>query len=60
MIFHVFNENFHFLIMPQLIPLQDGQYGTVYYKKYCKEFLFFTHAGILVLRQNYAEFIIKI
>ena len=29
-------------------------------KKYCTEFMFFTHAGFLVLPQNFSEFRIQI
>ena len=44
-----------FLIKPQLL---DGQYGTA--RNTANNFLFYTHAGILVLPQNYFEFIIQI
>ena len=45
----------NFLIIPQILPYPDGQYGT---GRNTANNLCFTH--ILVLPQSYSEFIIKI
>ena len=58
--FYVFNETSIEIFFYNTAVTTVTRWSVWYCKKYCKEFMFFTHAGILVLPQNYSGFLIKI